>query len=356
MQVATADPDRAEPIHGMIVGYDEGLQVLWCRALQKLAADRLDEGMVVYGSYVYLARKYHFETLVALARPKDRELVFGLRLPAALSVGDARGAPRVPVPPGELLLRADRPTIAAEIRELSVTGVGFQAVFDKLPPAFCRLDRLDVELAGAAYLEMPDSILRLVRRTGPRGEAAFRFLRIDEAARRFLGRYAAVALEQRLRAHETSSSPGHWHSELTVGSVERRWRVLVADSPERGGEAMRNRISEARPDITVLNVSPDDGPLQALRDYVPDLVIVEPYSRESGGFGLLEILQGSLRHGHVPVVVASTSARRQDVLRATRLGARAYLLKPVRPALLVQVLDKILPRSPEIAARLGAHL
>ncbi len=76
----------------------------------------------------------------------------------------------------------------------------------------------------------------------------------------------------------------------------------------------------------------------------PDIVFLEP-APGKGGFALLEELKGEPKLSQIPVVIYTTSRRREDFLRAERLGVAGYIIKPM----LIENLEEELKRIPPLA-------
>ena len=75
----------------------------------------------------------------------------------------------------------------------------------------------------------------------------------------------------------------------------------------------------------------------------PDLILLDLMLPKVNGFEVLESLKTDPGTGSIPVVVLTAKAEEEDRLRATELGADAYMTKPFRPQELWDVLKKFLP-------------
>lgn len=101
--------------------------------------------------------------------------------------------------------------------------------------------------------------------------------------------------------------------------------------------------------IPVLGVASDglDGVAQACR-LQPTHVTVDLVLPRLGG---LQVLQALARHGLAPiVVVVSAVTARESVVAARAAGVRAYLLKPMVPAKLVEILVGVRGATPHAVA------
>ena len=64
----------------------------------------------------------------------------------------------------------------------------------------------------------------------------------------------------------------------------------------------------------------------------PALVLLDINMPHLNGMDMLDAIRGDARTRHLPVVMFTTSTARQDVERSYRLGADAYVVKPLRLA------------------------
>lgn len=92
-------------------------------------------------------------------------------------------------------------------------------------------------------------------------------------------------------------------------------------------------------------VEADDGKsgLEQLRAASFDLVITDIEMPTLGGFELLSSIRRDSRLKHVPVLMVTAEARKDEILRCTQAGATAYLVKPFTRATLEEKLRLALP-------------
>ena len=88
-----------------------------------------------------------------------------------------------------------------------------------------------------------------------------------------------------------------------------------------------------------------------------DLILLDINMPVMNGIQFMEkIFNGNL-YRHIPVIVISTEGREEDTLRALKLGASGYVVKPFKPHLLHELIEKVMmkKRSPlPSPARAGA--
>ena len=82
----------------------------------------------------------------------------------------------------------------------------------------------------------------------------------------------------------------------------------------------------------VVALTPAQATLDALRDEWPDVVLLELTLREPNAFALLGWMKADRALRNVPVIVIATHDDRSNRLRALKLGAAEFLVKPIDPA------------------------
>jgi two-component system chemotaxis response regulator CheY len=73
-----------------------------------------------------------------------------------------------------------------------------------------------------------------------------------------------------------------------------------------------------------------------------DIILLDINMPVMNGIQFMEKLHGENLYRHIPVIVISTEGREEDTLRALKLGAVGYVVKPFKPHLLHELIEKIL--------------
>jgi diguanylate cyclase len=84
--------------------------------------------------------------------------------------------------------------------------------------------------------------------------------------------------------------------------------------------------------LQVVTVAPDADVLDTLREERPDLVLLDLALREPTAFEVLGWMGTDRLLRHVPVIAVTAQDERPNRLRALKLGATDYLVKPIDPA------------------------
>ncbi|MGG6265880.1 response regulator [Leptolyngbya sp. AN03gr2] len=98
---------------------------------------------------------------------------------------------------------------------------------------------------------------------------------------------------------------------------------------------------------SVLALAVGRGFEQALTDFQPQVVLLDLKLPDIDGCDILEQMQQNPEWSRIPVIVVSARAFIADQQRALNLGARRYLVKPIRLLELQQVIREELIRSTE---------
>lgn len=115
---------------------------------------------------------------------------------------------------------------------------------------------------------------------------------------------------------------------MRPSAIAKKRVILMADDDPDDQELVREAMSEAQPNCVVRFV--EDG--QDLLNYLehrgpPDLVILDLNMPRMDGREALRLLRTDERFTAVPVIVVTTSGRKDEVDRAYELGANGFLRK-----------------------------
>jgi len=132
--------------------------------------------------------------------------------------------------------------------------------------------------------------------------------------------------------------------ELVQSSAEyHRRRVHYVEDNETNVEVMRGILAQ-RPQVELsVSITGLDG-LAAMRQRLPDLVLLDMHLPDISGMELLRHLKGDRRTAGIPIVVVSADALAHQIDAAFEAGASHYLTKPVNVNELLAVLDTLLER------------
>lgn len=66
---------------------------------------------------------------------------------------------------------------------------------------------------------------------------------------------------------------------------------------------------------------------EILREYQPDLIILDLMIPKMNGFDVLKKLKGNNEHADIPVIVVTNLSQDEEKQRVNELGAKAYFVK-----------------------------
>jgi DNA-binding response OmpR family regulator len=119
-------------------------------------------------------------------------------------------------------------------------------------------------------------------------------------------------------------------------------RVLVADCDPRRQVRLQERLAQVMSGVEALCTSTREDTLDVIRRQIPDVVLL---AAELGNGESLAVLCSIRRISAVPVLVISSSNQETYQIRALRLGADDYVVRPVSPLVLAARVEAVLRRG-----------
>jgi CheY-like chemotaxis protein len=119
--------------------------------------------------------------------------------------------------------------------------------------------------------------------------------------------------------------------------------VLVAEDDEISATILLHRLEKEGLDVRRF----DNGSeaLEAARGETPILVILDVKMPGLDGFEVLERLRRDQTFSSVPVIMLTSMGQEADIVRAFRMGADDYILKPFSPTELSARVRRLLTRG-----------
>ncbi len=121
---------------------------------------------------------------------------------------------------------------------------------------------------------------------------------------------------------------------------QRDMTILIVDDEARIRDVVRMNLEMEH--YRVLEAANGIEALEQLRDYLPDLVVLDVQMPEMDGF---ETLRHIREVSTVPVIMLTVMQTEQDKIRGLDLGADDYLAKPFSPRELLSRIRALLRRS-----------
>lgn len=129
--------------------------------------------------------------------------------------------------------------------------------------------------------------------------------------------------------------------------MSKRLRILLVEDDPLDADLLREAVDDAGVPIELLHVEDCDECVERLaegrdaEDARPGLVLLDLRLSRRDGLDLLADLKRDERTRAIPVVVFSASSAEEDVSRAYRAHANAYLVKPLDHARTVEMLRSL---------------
>jgi two-component system chemotaxis response regulator CheY len=120
-------------------------------------------------------------------------------------------------------------------------------------------------------------------------------------------------------------------------------KILVVDD----FSTMRRIIKNLLRDLGFTNVDEaDDGKtaLPILKQGYVDFLITDWNMPEMTGIDLLKAVRADASLAHIPVLMVTAEAKREQIIAAAQAGVNGYVVKPFTAAVLKEKIDKIFER------------
>jgi two-component system chemotaxis response regulator CheY len=127
------------------------------------------------------------------------------------------------------------------------------------------------------------------------------------------------------------------------GALDKNMKVLVVDD----FSTMRRIIKNLLRDIGFTNISEaDDGStaLPMLKEGDFDFVVTDWNMPGMQGIDLLKAIRADAKLSHIPVLMVTAEAKKEQIVMAAQAGVNGYIVKPFTAATLNTKLDKIFER------------
>ncbi|MBA6389435.1 chemotaxis response regulator CheY [Colwellia sp. BRX10-3] len=125
--------------------------------------------------------------------------------------------------------------------------------------------------------------------------------------------------------------------------MDKNMKVLVVDD----FSTMRRIIKNLLRDLGFTNISEaDDGntALPMLKDGNFEFVVTDWNMPGMQGIDLLKAIRADAKLSHIPVLMVTAEAKKEQIIMAAQAGVNGYIVKPFTAATLNTKLDKIFER------------
>jgi len=127
------------------------------------------------------------------------------------------------------------------------------------------------------------------------------------------------------------------------GALDKNMKVLVVDD----FSTMRRIVKNLLRDLGFTNIQEaDDGStaLPMLKEGEFDFVVTDWNMPGMQGIDLLRAIRADSNLAHIPVLMVTAEAKKEQIVMAAQAGVNGYIVKPFTAATLKTKLDKIFER------------
>ncbi|MDA8079857.1 MAG: response regulator [Nitrospiraceae bacterium] len=85
-----------------------------------------------------------------------------------------------------------------------------------------------------------------------------------------------------------------------------------------------------------------------------NLILLDINMPVMNGLQFMEKLKAENLYRQIPIIVISTEGKEEDTLRALKLGAWGYVVKPFKPHVLYEIIEKVIIKKSPFLEKLGS--
>mgnify|MGYP000147267781 CR=1 FL=1 len=134
------------------------------------------------------------------------------------------------------------------------------------------------------------------------------------------------------------------------------YRVLVAEDSAVTRAFLVNTLEEVSDRIDIIEASSGFEALKQLPRERFDLIITDINMPDINGLELISFVRNNPEYAHIPLIVVTTERSERDREKGLALGADEYLVKPINPEELQELVRKYLRlnnHQPDAGGRKG---
>src|ERR1700687_4729192 len=104
-------------------------------------------------------------------------------------------------------------------------------------------------------------------------------------------------------------------------------RILIVDDNETNRDILEARLTANG--YEVLHAGDGEGALAAVRQHLPDLILLDVMMPKMDGFEVCRQLKADAALPFIPIILVTARADSKDVVVGLEAGADEYLTKPI---------------------------
>jgi len=102
-------------------------------------------------------------------------------------------------------------------------------------------------------------------------------------------------------------------------------KILITEDDKFLANAFRAKLVKAGFEIKI--VGDGEEAMKVLEAFTPDLILLDLVMPKKDGYAVLQELKAEPKWKSIPVLIATNLGQKEDVDRAMKLGADAYIVK-----------------------------
>lgn len=122
-------------------------------------------------------------------------------------------------------------------------------------------------------------------------------------------------------------------------------KILFVDD----SKFMRKIVNQtfAKIDVEIIDACDGKEALKILETFYKDisLILTDWNMPNMNGFELLQVVKSNNNYKHIPVILATTEAEKENINKALKAGAENYIIKPFNTNLLIKTVLTSLKRD-----------
>lgn len=103
------------------------------------------------------------------------------------------------------------------------------------------------------------------------------------------------------------------------------YKVLIAEDDQMLSEIYQKKFESAGFDVEIAKSGNET--LKKIREFIPDLVMLDLVMPEKDGFDVLEKIKWDAKLKNTKVIVFSNLSQQEDIEKAEALGAEGFIVK-----------------------------
>ena len=119
-------------------------------------------------------------------------------------------------------------------------------------------------------------------------------------------------------------------------------KILVADDSPTEARIFELALMEKGHEVIVAHDG-EEGERRALEEN-PDLLVLDIMMPRKNGFQVCRDLKSRPETKHIPIIIVTSKGAEADIFWGRKQGADEYLVKPFKPQVLAETVDRLLAR------------